>query len=86
MGLDVTPHKHGEERRTTVGLFVAKDRLWLTEDRERVVEEGDHEAFYLYAVPGDEVPIAEAERYGLVKGKKQAAKPADKQRKPQADK
>lgn len=41
------------------------ERLYLTRGRERVVREGDPDAFELYATPGMEIPAAEAERYGL---------------------
>lgn len=40
-------------------------RLWLTADRERVVEEGDPSAAFLLAAEGDEVSDEDAERYGV---------------------
>lgn len=43
------------------------ERLYTTEDGSRVVKEGDPEARHLYATPGSEVPLKEAEKYGLVK-------------------
>lgn len=59
-------------------------KLWLTADKERVVEDGDPAGAFLFATPGDEVSDEDAKRYGLkAKGKpadKQAPAPADKQR------
>lgn len=58
-------------------------RLWLTADRDRVVEDGDPDAKVLWCTEDDEVPLEEAERLGAVK----AAKPgANKARKPGEDK
>lgn len=45
--------------------FIADRRIWLTEDRSQVVEEGDEKAAFLLAGEGDEVPEEEAERLGL---------------------
>jgi hypothetical protein len=42
-------------------------RLYLTADGKRVVEEGDKDAVSLYASAGKEIPMAEAERFGLTK-------------------
>lgn len=39
-------------------------RLYLTADRERVVEEGDPDAAFLYAAAGRRVPREEFERLG----------------------
>lgn len=73
--------------------MIADRRLWLTADRERVVEEGDPEAAFLFATPGKEVSDEDAERYGLkpsrkakdddapVAEEKQAPPPANKARK-----
>ena len=47
--------------------------LYLTADRNSVVEEGDPAAAFLLAAAGHEVPDAEAERLGLKPSKKQAA-------------
>jgi hypothetical protein len=49
-------------------------KLWLTADKERVVEDGDPDAAFLFAGEGDEVSDEDAKRYGL----KAKAKPADK--------
>lgn len=46
-------------------------RLWLTADKNEVVEDGDPRAAFLLGGAGTEVPDAEAERLGLT-----AAKPA----------
>ena len=56
-----------------VGKYTTDRRLWLTKDRERVVEEGDPEAAFLLASAGKEIDAETAARYGL--GEK-AAKPA----------
>ena len=48
--------------------WVSDRRLWLTADRERVVEDGDPEArTLLTGGPGVRVPRKDAERWGLVK-------------------
>lgn len=44
---------------------VAKERLWLTADRDRLVAEGDRDAAFLYAGVGKRFPRADAERLGL---------------------
>lgn len=55
---------------------VTVDRhLYLTEDKSRVVEEGDTAGRWLWAAPGQEVSREEAERLGAVKAR---SKPADK--------
>lgn len=55
-------------------------RLWLTEDRNHVVEDGDVRArFLLAAGPGATMDRADAERLGLIHQQaKQAEKPQDK--------
>ena len=63
-------------------MFTADRRLWLTADRETVVEEGDSRAAFLLATPGDEVSDDDAKRFGL----KAPAKPADKAATKPADK
>ena len=47
-------------------MYEVTERLVLTADG-RVVPEGDPDGRWLYAIPGQQVPLAEAERYGLVK-------------------
>lgn len=55
--------------------------LWLTADRDRVVEDGDPEAAFLLARRGQEVPAALVKRYGLGSvGKQVSGPPADKSR------
>lgn len=60
--------------------YVTDRKLWLTADRERVVEDGDPEAAHLLASKGKELPADVVKRYGLDKpAKKQVAgPPADK--------
>lgn len=58
--------------------YTVTKRLWLTADKEHIVEEGDPAAAFLYATPGKKVPLAEAVKYRLVKaGKPVEAKQAD---------
>lgn len=50
-----------------MGETVVVDRhLYLTEDKSRVVEEGDPASRWLWASPGQEVSRAQAERLGAV--------------------
>ena len=58
----------------------AKERMWLTQDRARLVKEGDPEAAVLYAVPGTVIPESAVERFGLKGGR------LTKSRKPAEDK
>jgi hypothetical protein len=46
---------------------VAGERLWLAEDGETIVADGDARAASLYATPGQEINREDAVRYGLVK-------------------
>lgn len=57
--------------------MIADRRLWLDAARERVVEDGDPEAAFLLAAPGDELPADVVERYGLREAKEKR-KPEDK--------
>jgi predicted flap endonuclease-1-like 5' DNA nuclease len=66
---------------------IAKERLYLTEDKKKVVGEGDSRAAFLWAAPGDELPEEDAKRFGvpdgkLKGGKKEAPAPANKELKP----
>lgn len=45
---------------------IAKERLWLTADQDRLVAEGDDAAAFLFAGVGTRFPRADAERYGLL--------------------
>jgi len=67
-------------------MVVVDVRLCRTED-DRLVEETDPEARWLYCIPGQKIPKAEAIRYGLIKEpvkekpappNKAKAKPEDK--------
>jgi len=72
------------------GLYRAPRRLYLSRDKERVVEEGDPEAGFLLAGAGAEVPEEDVKRYKLrdlpdpeagkdaPKGKSDAGPPEDK--------
>lgn len=42
-------------------------RMYLTEDRDRAVPDGDPEARFLLCVPGGEMLRADAVRYGVLK-------------------
>lgn len=50
--------------------------LWLTADKDKVVEDGSPEAAFLLGNEGTEIPDAEAERLGV----KAKSAPANKQR------
>ena len=62
--------------------FKVEDRLYRDADG-RIVRAGDPTAAFLYATPGDEISIEEAEAAGLISKPKpkQAPKAANKQRK-----
>lgn len=47
----------------------AKERLYLTADKKKLVGEGDKRAAILYAAIGDEIPEAAAKSFDLVEGK-----------------
>ena len=68
MGLKVTKLRDQKKEKTVR----ADRRLWLTKDRQRVVEDGDPEAAFLLAAKGREIPEAEARRLGLLKGSEPA--------------
>lgn len=60
------------------GPRVIVDRhLYLTEDKSRVVEEGDPAGRTLWATPGMEVAEADAVRLGAVAADSAEAEPAD---------
>lgn len=70
----------------TVPTFEVTERLYKTADGE-VVTDGHPDAAFLYATPGDEIPVEEAREHGLARAPtKQAEKPADKQRPPARNK
>lgn len=70
------------EAMSELNWYVVQARLALTEDG-RLVPEGHADARWLYAIPGQYIPLADAERYGLVKARpkaedKAAKRPANK--------
>lgn len=48
--------------------YTVTERLALTAD-DRLVPEEDADARWLYAIPGQEIPVDEALRYGLIDAK-----------------
>ena len=48
--------------------MIAKERLYLTADKTKVVAEDDKRAAFLYAAVGDEIPESAAKQFGLVDG------------------
>lgn len=59
-------------------MDIAKERMYLTATRERLVEEGHLDAATLYAIVGDQIPASAVKMFGVVDGylskaKKQAA-------------
>lgn len=66
--------------------FIPDRRLYLAQDGETVVEEGDPTAASLLAVPGIPVEAALVERYGLKNLSKKAAAVEDKQQAPAENK
>ena len=66
--------------------MIVRQRLWWTEGRDRLVEDGHRDARVLAYTPGDELADARAVELGLLATPKRAAKPADKARGRGADK
>jgi len=68
----------------------ARERLFITADKKRLVKEGDPKGAFLYAAPGDEIPESAATMFGLVDGalaeEKRRDKGDDKSRKDGNDK
>jgi len=62
-------------------MVLATRKLWLTADKETLVEDGAHGAAFLFCSPGDELVDEDADRY-----RKAKAKPADKQAEAPANK
>jgi len=52
--------------------------LYLTADRATVVQEGDTRAAFLLVGAGAQLPLEEAEKYGLTSERKAAAEKANK--------
>lgn len=57
-------------------MYIVTERLALTEDGQRLVPEEHLDARWLYAIPGQEIPLDEAIQYGLGKAILKAAEPA----------
>lgn len=47
---------------------IAKERMWLTADHERLVADGDPEAATLYAGVGTVIPASAVEQFKVVDG------------------
>jgi len=75
MGLTINLLRGGKEEEP---MFISDRRLFLTADKERVVEDGDVAARFLLVGKGGELPTADAERYGLLKPKAVEGPPEDK--------
>lgn len=61
MGIDMTRLKNVGE----TGV-IADRKLWLTADRDEVVEDGDDRAAFLLCTPGKKIPMELAQSLGLV--------------------
>lgn len=66
--------------------IIVDRHLYLTEDRSRVVEEGDPAGRWLWASPGQEVTRRDAEQLGAVKSAPEPKPDEPKQRAPRANK
>lgn len=78
MALEITSLTDQEDGQ----MHTVTDRLYKTADG-KVVEDGHPDAAFLYATPGDEIPLEQARADGLIK---QAPQPADKQARPARNK
>lgn len=82
-------------------MFTATTRLWVTADASRLVGDGDPDAAFLFCIPGQQIPEAEAAKYGLTvtvtpepesapsepePAAKMTVAPENKMRTPEADK
>ena len=70
---------------STVTVVTAKERLWLTQDRDRLVGDGDPEARFLFCAPGHRIPAAEARKYGLIESEVKEAAPAETKEMPKSE-
>ena len=70
MSIEIT-ESEGQGKRVTV-----HQRLFLTSDGERLVDETDPDAASLYSTPGKKIAETDAERFGLVNGKLPGAESA----------
>lgn len=73
------------QREDTTVAFISDRRLYLTADRNAVVEEGDPAAAYLLVGVGGEVSTAVANRYGLADQSTPKAKEPEPEGKEPAD-
>jgi len=62
-----------EVRVVRTSSVIVDQRLWLTADGSRLVKEGDAEASRLFCIPGQEIPMRDAQRFGLVEAEEPAA-------------
>ena len=53
-------------------MVTITQRLWQTSDKSRLVVDGDPAAAFLFCIPGREIPVGEALRYGLARAEEQA--------------
>ncbi|MEM6265902.1 MAG: hypothetical protein AAF494_01740 [Pseudomonadota bacterium] len=63
---------------------VCAERMYLTAGKDRLVPDGDEEAAFLYASPGDFIPGAACEQFKIEDGKLPAPKKAPAVNKPPA--
>jgi len=67
--------------------MIMQERLYVTEDRQIAVREGDRRSAFLLVGKGQEVPKVIAEKYGIENGRlKQKKKAANKQAETPANK
>lgn len=55
-------------------MVLVEDKLWFTTDKSELVRDGDERAAFLYCTPGDQIPVEDAERLGIVDGHLKAGK------------
>ena len=74
----LTIHKVGPEIKTVI----MTQKLWQTADKDRLVVDGDPAAAFLFCIPGREIPIADALRYGLARAEEPVIAPEVKESQP----
>ena len=52
-------------------MHTVTKRLYITADGDRLVEEGDPDAQFLYANPGRKIPDEDAAKFGLIESETQ---------------
>src|SRR5687768_4320600 len=57
-------------------MVTVHEKLWLTADGTELVLDGDERAARLFATPDMQIPVEDAEKYGLVDGRLKAGKAA----------